>query len=173
MTATVSKTPTSPTTLSAARIALRAIRQELQTAYNEIEALRPVRSTWTPVIQGSSTAGTNTYSVQSGIYWSFNKIVFFKAQIIMTAKDAAMAGNISVSLPIASASETATPGVAIARFDLIDFGAGYSQLMGQIPSGSAQVDLWEGGDNIAATTIAAANIAATTRIYLSGTYFKA
>jgi hypothetical protein len=60
-----------------------------------------------PVVAGSSTAGTQTYSTQLGYYIKIGALVIAWVQINMSAKDAATAGNISINnLPFTARSIT-------------------------------------------------------------------
>ena len=49
--------------------------------------------TFTPTIAGLTTAGANTYSVQTGNYLKMGKLVFIAIYISLSAKDSAMEGN--------------------------------------------------------------------------------
>ncbi len=53
--------------------------------------------TFTPVIEGSTTAGTNTYDIQSGYYTRIGKMVLVYGRVRTTAIDAAMAGSIRLA----------------------------------------------------------------------------
>lgn len=53
--------------------------------------------TWTPVIAGSGTPGTQTYSVQLGYWMKMGAFVIAWCQINMSAKDAGTSGNITIN----------------------------------------------------------------------------
>lgn len=53
--------------------------------------------TFTPTLYGSTTEGTNTYSLRAGNYIKNGMSCFISINITLTAKDAAMAGNARVS----------------------------------------------------------------------------
>lgn len=146
--------------------ALRAIRKELDRCV-------PVYGTWTPVLQGSSTPGTQTYSVQSGIYRKTDRLIHFKFQLILTAKDAATAGNMSVSLPFTAANDVVESSVAFGKYRAVNFNAGYTHLTGNIVVNTTRCDLFANGDNATEQNVAAADISATTRLYGSGWYVTA
>lgn len=57
-------------------------------------------NTWTPVISGTSTAGTGTYSYQTGYYTKIGNLVFVNAAVNITNHTGT--GNIIISLPFAS-----------------------------------------------------------------------
>ena len=58
--------------------------------------------TWTPTIAGSTTPGTQTYSIQSAYYTKIGRTAVASFRTALSAKDAATAGNIQVKgLPFA------------------------------------------------------------------------
>lgn len=59
-------------------------------------------TTWTPTIAGSSTAGTQTYSVQVGTYTRVGNTIFAFYNITLSALDGATAGGLYIGgLPVA------------------------------------------------------------------------
>lgn len=63
--------------------------------------------TWTPVLYGSSTAGTYTYSVQSGVYTKIGRMVHITGRITVTGVSGSPSGNWRVSgLPFNPAVST-------------------------------------------------------------------
>ena len=58
--------------------------------------------TWTPVMTGSVTAGTGTYSLQQGYFTRIGRVVFVQCGIGWTAHTGA--GNMNISLPYASSA---------------------------------------------------------------------
>ena len=128
--------------------------------------------TFTPAIAGDSTAGSQTYSVQAGFYTKIGNRVFWNCRIVMTAKDGATAGNLTITgLPFTSnaTSHNFHP-AAIANAGNIDLSAGYSQITVEIQPGGAVAYLGEAGDNVASALLQAAALQATTRIAVSGSY---
>lgn len=53
--------------------------------------------TWPPTLVGSTTAGSHTYTVNTGNYTRIGNIVTCSFLIIISSKDAAMAGNIFIA----------------------------------------------------------------------------
>lgn len=86
---------------------------------------------FTPGIAGSTVAGTNTYSKQKGTATRIGNRVFGEIAIVMTAKDAAMAGSVYVTgLPVPSASSNQSAiSVSASNFTL---SAGFTQFGGEI-----------------------------------------
>ncbi len=72
--------------------------------------------TWTPVIEGQTTAGTHTYQVQVGRYFRRGKMVFVFCRCQVLTKNSsgsAMAGNIQIGgLPFTSVNNSNEFGVA-------------------------------------------------------------
>lgn len=84
---------------------------------------------FTPVLSGSTTAGTNTYTVQIGSYSVNNKTLSFSLKIQTTALDAAMAGNLQIcGLPIAIGGNSAMRYAwALSESNLVHSGVAYTQ----------------------------------------------
>ena len=62
--------------------------------------------TWTPVLVGSSTAGSHTYSSQRGFYEKIGRQVTARGQIVINQKNT-IAGTVTMSgLPFTQSSET-------------------------------------------------------------------
>lgn len=96
---------------------------------------------WTPVLVGSTTPGSHTYSTQTGSYVRIGKICFARFSFTVSSKDAAMSGSIRITgLPFAAAS-TST-GSTITEMDDIDFdgmGSMSSQLIVGVDTGQTYV----------------------------------
>ena len=61
--------------------------------------------TWTPTLLGSTTAGSHTYSTQSGTYTRTGRVVICNFYISISTKDGTMAGDIRVGgLPFTSSA---------------------------------------------------------------------
>lgn len=58
--------------------------------------------TWTPVMTGSTVAGTGTYSTQAGYFTRIGRMVFVQAQLTWSAHTGS--GNMSISLPYTCAN---------------------------------------------------------------------
>lgn len=63
---------------------------------NGVHGLVYEEGTWTPYFYGSTTAGTNTYTIQSGIYRRLGKQIFISIELTINVKDTAMAGDIYI-----------------------------------------------------------------------------
>lgn len=58
-----------------------------------------MNGTWTPIMFGGTTAGTNTYSVQTGTWSLTGSRFFIEGQITLTAFDAATVGVMQIKIP--------------------------------------------------------------------------
>lgn len=116
--------------------------QKIDDEFTAHKADFPVESgTWTPTIIGSTVAGNNTYATRVGRYYKIGKLVRASFFIQLSAKDAAMAGNIRIGgLPftvIMDAYERG--GLTISQMGFIDFPANYTQLSGEPYYGSSLI----------------------------------
>lgn len=127
--------------------------------------------TWTPVLAGSTTAGTNTYTVQGGRYVRIGNLVHVSGAITLSAIDATMAGTIQITgLPFTIKNDPgAWTGVSFARVLSTALTAG-AQLVGQGAGNSTVINLIErsntGDTNISAST----KLSATFQARFSLTY---
>lgn len=68
-----------------------------------VHGLQIESGTFTPVLAGTTTPGSNTYTAQVGEYYKVGKLVYFFIRIQLSTKDGAMAGNIAIQgLPFAN-----------------------------------------------------------------------
>lgn len=125
---------------------------------------------WTPTLAGVTTAGVNTYSLQQGRYYKIGKQITVSFRVTLSAKDAAMNGNILINgLPFAVA-DISTSGT-IGQYGSIDLAAGYTQL-GIVLAGNF-LQLFQNGDNVGTAPVIASDINSTTTINGTATYFIA
>ena len=80
--------------------------------------------TWTPVVQGTATAGTGTYTIQTGKYTKIGNVVIFQCYVAWSAHTGT--GSIRVfGLPYTSLSGSTNYGSAFGESDSIAMTAGY------------------------------------------------
>ena len=127
--------------------------------------------TWTPVLSGDVTAGTNTYSIQAGSYHKIGSLVFASCTITLSAKDAAMSGNIYISgLPFAVAGGNENRAAAsIGGSSGLSLAAGYESIIARFRIGGSAIDVYkvDGGNTAAIFTTEITNAAS---LILSGSY---
>lgn len=129
-----------------------------------------VQGTWTPTIKGSSTAGTQTYSIQNGKWMRTGNLVWATCQILMTAKDAATAGNISIAgLPFNIPSADNPVSASIGGWSQITLNGGRTSITGRTNAPN-EITLISSGTGIGLLAVAAADIAATTEVEASIVY---
>lgn len=132
------------------------------------EISRPTRtSTWTPVIAGSVTPGTQTYDMQIGRYTQKGNMVHAWFGILLSAFDAATNGNMTViGLPLPAANTGIQYSGSIGQYSLIDLDVvgGYRQLILTLPGNTAAINIQETGDDVAVVNITEADFSATTLI---------
>jgi hypothetical protein len=64
---------------------------------NIVRDFDALSGTWTPRLERTTTIGTNTYSVQKGSYYKVGKLVKLTFLITLSAKDAAIDGNLIIT----------------------------------------------------------------------------
>lgn len=122
---------------------------------------------FTPVIAGSSSAGTASYSQQIGRYTKIGNRVFFQISIVWSSGTGT--GNLRItSLPFTNASGTGFNPPPTLVTQNVTYTAGHFAT-GDVPQGQSRVDVYScptGGGAIADVTYDAAG-----DLYVSGQYF--
>lgn len=127
--------------------------------------------TWTPVLIGSTTPGTQTYATQTGNYIRMGDMIFISMLLVLSAFDAATAGNIQITgLPftLPSSFTNFVGAYSIGQWGGFTFAAGYTQLNAQTQSNDAIIRLLKGGSAKAAAFVVAGEVGAAATVYLSG-----
>jgi len=127
---------------------------------------------WTPTIGGDGTAGTQTYTTQVGRYTKIGNRVYFNLRIVLSAKDAATAGNLIISgLPYTSNATAHTfNSLAVGNAGLFTLSVLYTQLEAHFEPGATFFYLGQIGSGQAYSYLQASAFAATSRISVSGNY---
>ena len=129
------------------------------------------RTAFTPILQGSTTAGTQTYSVQKGYYSRIGNTITFWIQITLSAKDGTTAGNLQISgLPASFTNLGITAGVNINSCDLVSIGAGYRP-GAIINAGENIIRFVSLTDNASASYLSSTSVSNTSGFILTGSYF--
>lgn len=128
---------------------------------------------WTPVLVGSTTAGTNTYSIQAGQWFRRGNKVHAKGTIAISTKDAAMAGALSITgLPFTS--EAVTNGNAMAHISMwggFTMASGHTFLAGYVTPNTTSIGIRKSGSALALSTVPATDCpGATIDLYFDVTY---
>ena len=126
-----------------------------------------VAGLFTPILIGSVTAGTQTYSTQVGNYSRIGNIVTFDIELELSAKDGATSGDLRVSgLPFTTASKTAVS---------LSFTEGWTIAAGRRMQGyinGAFVTLLESND-LSKAFITEADFSGNETIMIAGSYIAA
>ena len=134
----------------------------------------PETGSWTPTLAGSTTAGSQTYSVQIGRYLRTNDLVLAWGNIALTATGATTAGDIRVeglpysSLNVGNADNYQSCSVIF--WAGINLGSGYSQLGLGVQDNASTALLVKSGSRQGAGTIAPTDLESTAGIRFSCSY---
>lgn len=129
------------------------------------------KGTWTPVFQGTGTAGTFTYIGQTGTYTRIGNQVFIHGYVQISAITVAPTGNMQIiGLPFTAASST-DYSLAIGFLDNFNESAGCIQVTALVRNGTAQIWIGEVFDTAAWARFPATQFTTGTEgIEISGFY---
>lgn len=117
--------------------------------------------TWTPVLQGGTTPGSPTHSVQNGFYYTVGDMVFASFQVTVTDLGAA-AGDAQISgLPFNASTSAALSTFMPQRWNNITFAAGYNSLSGIVESGQSVMTLRMSGTANSSSVVQISDLTAT------------
>ena len=120
--------------------------------------------TFTPTVEGSTTAGTTTYGTRSGWYTRIGNQV--TVQIVLNVTSMSGTGNIKIgALPFTI--KAGTQGVGSAMTDSLDWASGTS-ITPYLPGGNAYMLLFTSGDNIGWAAVA---VDSAWEAVITATYF--
>lgn len=136
---------------------LNSLSNNFQAIDNNVKS-----QTFTPVVEGSTTAGTATYSLQTGVYQKRGSMIWFEIRLTWTGHTGT--GNMLVTLPANIGGASFVPVTIIS--ETIAYTASRFPAAG-ISSANQRVNIYQfqsGGAN------AAIAMAAAGTLYLSGSY---
>jgi hypothetical protein len=126
--------------------------------------------TWTPSLEGSTTAGTQTYIWRVGAYTKIGNRVFGNCQIIINVKDVATAGNLKITgLPF-TAANNGIPIGAVSLLSNLTLTLSATYASGTVTQASTEIVLNQIG-SASLNNIPAANFANGTQIQISFDYY--
>ncbi len=149
--------------------AFETFRVTVASSFNALQT----SDTWTPVLAGGTTPGTQGYATQIGTYIRIGDIVTAWFHIILSSFDGTTLGIMTITgLPVAAKSNGHNYSGYIGQSSLIDLNVagGYYQLVVTVQPGTAVINIQEIGDNVSVANITEADIAGTARIVGSITY---
>jgi len=120
--------------------------------------------TWTPVLEGETTAGSHTYSSQTGVYKKVGTMVWCFGKMLLLSKDAAMAGNIRIS-GIPFNSKIPSPASLVCASWATDM----PNISGRAGTGSPRVLLYKNATNAAESRVLDTDVSSGTLIFSSVT----
>lgn len=128
--------------------------------------------TFTPLIVGSSVNGANTHSVQVGTYRLSNGVVTYKLNVSITAKDAAMSGDVEIAgLPFTSASGSSTEtSAAVGLYTGLTLPSNYNQVGAIHKTSRARITMIRMGSGQTAAYIQSAELGSSAQFLVSGSY---
>ncbi len=104
--------------------------------------------TWTPKLEGATTAGTHTYSIKVGAYTRIGNVVHLFFRILISALDSDAAGDaIITGLPFTpSTAANVSSGVSVGEFSGFDLTTGYTQLEAILLAQTTTIQFRQNGD---------------------------
>jgi stage V sporulation protein SpoVS len=127
--------------------------------------------TWTPTVEGSTVAGTQTYTWRKATYTKIGNRVIIDFEILVSAKDATTSGSISITgLPFTANSNSGIPlGFAVVAQNGVTFAGADNTLVVSVTQSTTvlKVDTYPSTNNLVATALASAfRILGTTHYYV-------
>ena len=136
---------------------------ELQARVGLLETLAGgiTSGTWTPVWEGTGTAGVYTYTNQIGVFTRVGNLVYINARLTISAIGTPPVGNMRIGgLPYACEATYNHP-VAFGFISQFNYTAAALDLNGIVGAGIAYISLRETFDNAATVAAPAANFTNT------------
>lgn len=128
-----------------------------------IQAPAVTENTYTPTYVGGTSAGTTTYTSQTGVYRQVGNMVFFSAKVVWTAANGT--GNARISLPSTAANVSNQEFAVQVYHTAVTFANG--SVVGRIQPNTAYVEFLSPATNAAGTAIA---VEAAGTMVVSGFY---
>lgn len=128
---------------------------------------------WTPLLEGHTTPGTQGYATQTGtIQMSPGGLVTFTGNLILNSKDGTTLGSLKIAgLPFTPLHEGGAQIVMTKNLDLNTAGS-YYRVSGQIAASAYNaIFLNEEGDNNTVAPLTEADFGAASELTFSGSYF--
>lgn len=129
-----------------------------------------VVQSWTPVLQGGGTAGSQGYATQSGKYLALGPLVIAEFNVKLSALDTATDGAVQISgLP----SPASSLGVVIlGRWGDLTLPGGGTQLGGTVQSGSSAATVYVSSSGDGSASLKATQLTDTTELTGFALYFQ-
>lgn len=129
-----------------------------------------VSSSWTPELEGSTTAGVFVYGQQAARYIQIENWIWFYGRITISSITTPAAGNLRIiGFPFTPPNSVNNPPVFFQTN--LNLTAGYSHVVGNFPANNSRIDVTEAGDDVL-QNYNAANLAANDSLRFSGFTFS-
>ncbi len=129
---------------------------------------------WTPVLEGSTVAGSQTYANQGGVYVKLGQIVWATGIIALSTYDPTTSGSIHISgLPyVGSPGSHNSSAFSFARFKNINLDTtnGYLFATLTLPDEVDYLQVVQFGDDVVDKSISSSDISSATAMRITGTY---
>lgn len=127
-------------------------------------------SSWTPELEGSTTAGVFTYNQNAGRYIQLENWIWFYGRIVIDGITTPAAGNLRIAGFPFTAPNSVNNAPVLFQTNL-NLTAGYSHVAGNFLVNSALIGVTEGGDDVL-QNYNAANLAVNDTLRFSGFTFS-
>lgn len=123
------------------------------------------QGTWTPTLLGTGTAGTPTYTNQTGTYEVVGRQVVVRFNLQVSALGGPTGFMLVGGLPFASGGSGTDFGACVFNYASgITLDTGYTQFVADIQPGVSQISLQELGSGVAGTNLAVGKFTAPVQI---------
>lgn len=136
---------------------------ETLATYDEV----PLNTTWEPVVTGSASNPTVSYSIQEATYTRIGNVVFYSLVVAFSSFSGG-SGDVRISLPL-TVSSIVTPGVCSPSG--LDLPGTSANVVFSAITGTAYGVLQVAQDNAVPQTVQISGLAATDSIRAAGFYF--
>lgn len=148
-----------------------AHKAENVTDFGGVHGLSIESGSFTPLVEGQTTSGNNTYSIQVGKYYLIGKLCHIDIRIVLTSKDANMSGNIAIAgLPFASKNDGDRRPTMVGRYENFILDTARTKVSTNLGVSTNKITLLNWGDSVIPTPVTANQITSTTAIIISGRY---
>lgn len=153
-------------------VVMKSWKLDIEKGFLQLDPVTVIQpESWTPVMQGSSTAGSPTYTSQFGEWSQIERRVFFNCFVAISAIGG-MAGNLQIAgLPLPSRNVANGFHMHVTRWSGITFVANYTSVLAQHAATRQYFDMVKmGGAGVAAANLTIGELGATSNFLVTGSY---
>jgi hypothetical protein len=127
--------------------------------------------TWTPTVAGTGTAGTQTYTTQQGSYTRIGRLITVQCNIVLSAVDGGIAGNVQISgLPFNATNVSNQHWTSVVRSGNVTLSANYTWLTCVVNANTGNILIRQSGSGQAEAALPVTGLAATSSFTITMTY---